>query len=75
MNQISNSILPLSYGIYAGVDFGRVWNDNDATDYKWKNSYGVGLWLNALESLSVKVGAFGSKEEDVLFNFGLGFGF
>lgn len=74
MNQISNNILPLSYGIYAGVDFGRVWNDNDATDYKWKNSYGVGLWLNALESLSVKVGAFGSKEEDVLFNFGLGFG-
>ena len=74
MQQISNGVLPLSYGIYAGYDMGKIWSDFDAHN-KWLYSYGGGFWLNALDALSVHVGAFSSKEESVLINFGLGFKF
>lgn len=74
MQQINNSLIPLSYGIYAGYDIGKVWSNFDKNN-KWHQSYGGGLWLNALDSFSAHIGAFASKEEKILLNFGLGFKF
>lgn len=74
MNQISNGVLPLSYGIFAGFDTGRVWSSYD-TSNKWYQSYGGGIWLNALDSFTARLGIFSSKEENILFNVGLGFAF
>lgn len=74
MKDISNSFLPLSYGIYAGYDVGRIWSKYDLSN-SWKHSYGGGVWFNALESFTAHLGVFSSKEEDVLFNVGLGFTF
>ena len=74
MQQISNSILPLSYGIYGGYDVGRIWSDFDATN-QWYQSYGGGLWFNALNSFTAQIGAFSSKEESILISFGAGFKF
>src|SRR5690554_2249379 len=74
MQQITNSVLPLSYGIYAGYDAGKIWSDFDANN-KWYHSYGGGFWLNALDAFTAHIGAFSSKEESVLISFGLGFKF
>lgn len=74
MSQIQNSVVPLSYGIYIGYDTGRIWNTYDP-NAKWQHSYGAGLWLNTLNSLTAHGGIFGSKEETVLVSFGLGFKF
>ena len=74
MQQITNSIMPMSYGIYAGYDTGKVWSDFD-TNTQWYHSYGGGFWLNAMESFTAHIGAFSSKEELILISFGLGFGF
>lgn len=74
MNEIYNGILPLSYGIYLGFDTGKVWNKFTPTT-NWYQSYGAGLWLNALDSFTMHAGAFSSKEEKVLISFGVGFAF
>ncbi|HLV51054.1 MAG TPA: metallophosphoesterase, partial [Flavobacterium sp.] len=74
MQQITNAILPLSYGIYAGYDAGKVWSDFDVNN-QWYHSYGGGFWLNAMDSFTAHIGAFSSKEERVLISFGAGFGF
>ncbi len=74
MQQITNSIMPMSYGIYAGYDTAKVRSDFDINN-QWYHSYGGGIWLNAMDSFTAHIGAFSSKEEPVLINFGLGFGF
>ncbi len=73
MQHITNGILPLSYGIYAGYDTGKIWNNLNPNN-KWYNSYGGGLWLNALDSFTAHVGIFTSKENS-LVSFGVGFTF
>lgn len=74
MNEIENSFLPMSYGIYMGYDTGRVWNKN-TTSKQWYYSYGLGFWLNAIDSFSAHAGIFTSKEEPALVTFGIGFSF
>jgi hypothetical protein len=37
----------MSYGIFAGFDYGRVWLDGEASN-KWHQSVGGGIWLNGL---------------------------
>ncbi|WLD24985.1 metallophosphoesterase [Flavobacterium dauae] len=73
MKHITNGIIPLSYGIYAGYDTGRIWNKYTAND-TWYHSYGGGLWLNALDSFTAHAGIFTSKENS-LVSFGIGFTF
>lgn len=73
MKHITNGVIPLSYGIYAGYDAGRIWNENNP-DKTWYQSYGGGLWLNTLESFTAHAGLFASKE-NTLVSFGIGFKF
>ncbi|WP_177765745.1 metallophosphoesterase [Flavobacterium sp. I3-2] len=69
----NDGIIPLSYGGFIGYDYGRVWQDNEKSD-KWHSSYGGGLWMNVIETITLKVNVFKSSE-DVMFTFGLGVGF
>ena len=73
MKHITNGVLPLSYGFYAGYDTGKIWNKNNPNN-KWYNSYGGGFWLNALDSFTAHVGLF-SSNENTLVSFGIGFTF
>lgn len=73
MKHITNGVIPLSYGIYAGYDTGRIWNKYTVSN-TWYHSYGCGLWLNALDSFTAHAGIFTSKENS-LVSFGIGFTF
>lgn len=73
MKDLSNGLLPLSYGIYVGYDAGRIWNKYNPTN-RWYQSYGAGLWLNALDSFTAYAGVFAGKEDE-LISFGIGFKF
>lgn len=69
----NDGIIPISYGGFVGYDYGRVWQDFENSD-KWHSSYGGGLWMNIIETITLKVNIFKSSE-DVMFTFGLGVGF
>lgn len=73
IKDLNNGFIPWSLGAYAGFDIGRVWQPNEKSK-QWHNSFGGGIWLNALESFTINIGAFSSKE-DFMFNFGLGYHF
>jgi len=69
--QLKNGILPLSYGLFGGFDYGRVWIEGEDSS-QWHTSYGGGLWFNGLESFTAKVSYFGSADGG---RFAVGFGF
>lgn len=71
--QVTEGLIPMYYGLYTGFDYGRVWTPSEKSD-KWHNSYGLGLWVNAIESLTLQTSYFYSKDGG-RFVFGLGFGF
>ncbi|MFC6269068.1 metallophosphoesterase [Frigoriflavimonas asaccharolytica] len=56
-----NSFLPLNFGIYSGFDYGRVWIPTENTD-KWHNSFGGGIWINALDQLVFQGSYFYAKD-------------
>ncbi|WP_108422621.1 metallophosphoesterase [Flagellimonas amoyensis] len=66
-------ILPVTPGIYGGVDYGRIWFPGDASQ-KWHNSYGGGFFLNGADILTANAGLFQSSD-GLRFAFGVGFGF
>ncbi len=72
-SQLKTNLIPIKLGLYGGFDYGRVWIKND-TSKKWHNSYGGGLFVNAADLLSAKLGIFNSAD-GIRIAFGLGFGF
>ena len=54
LNHWKNSFLPVTYGIFGGYDYGRVWIDEESSN-KWHQSVGGGLWLNALDTTTLKI--------------------
>ncbi|AWG21806.1 metallophosphoesterase [Flavobacterium faecale] len=74
LGKIKESILPMSYGILGGYDYGRVWLDNK-DNQKWHQAVGGGLWLNGLNTLTARLSYFKSREEEGRLSFALGFGF
>lgn len=66
-------ILPTSIGLFAGFDYGRVWQSNETSNI-WHTSYGGGFFLNAANVMSLRAALFKS-EDGARFSFGLGFGF
>ena len=66
--------------MYLGFDYGRVWvDDNLVMDPSFnKNqlntSFGGGLFLNIIDTISANVGLFNS-DDSLRFSFGFGFGF
>jgi len=74
VGKIKGSLVPMSYGILGGFDYGRVWLDGETSD-KWHRSYGGGLWLNGLKVVTARITYFKSEIDQARIAFGLGFGF
>lgn len=73
IGKFKNSLIPAKYGLYAGFDTGRVWLQDDFSN-KWHNSYGGGIWLNAINVVTGKISYF-HGEDGGRVTVGLGFGF
>ena len=71
--QFTAGFIPMSYGFYAGFDYGRVWTPLESSN-KWHNAYGAGFWINAIEQATLHCSYFNSVDGG-RFVFGLGFGF
>ncbi|WP_405608774.1 metallophosphoesterase [Polaribacter sp. Asnod1-A03] len=80
LNKVKTGLAPLSIGVYAGFDYGKVWGEeniiiNPTLSYKnWNNSYGGGLFLNVADILAANIGAFNSTD-GLRIAFKLGFDF
>ena len=74
LGKIKGSLLPMSYGILGGFDFGRVWLPGEDSN-AWHRSYGGGLWLNGVGAVTARLTYFKSEIDDARIAFGLGFGF
>ncbi|MBL4662203.1 MAG: hypothetical protein JKY22_01250 [Flavobacteriaceae bacterium] len=73
IGRIRNSIIPISFGIYGGLDYGRVWIDNDNSD-KWHITPGGGLFFNISGFTTVNAAYFTSDDGGRL-NIGLSLAF
>jgi len=73
LTKIKTGLLPLQLGVYGGVDYGRVWLENDPSE-KWNNSYGGGLFLNAANVITANFSAF-IANEGLRLGFKMGFAF
>jgi hypothetical protein len=74
IGKIRKSIVPMSYGILGGFDYGRVWLKGEDSQ-KWHQSIGGGLWINGLNVVTGRITFFKSAGEASQIDFGLGFGF
>ena len=74
LGKIKRSLLPMSYGILGGFDYGRVWLQGENSN-KWHQSVGGGIWLNGLNVITARLTYFKSVDEEARITFGLGFGF
>ncbi|WP_271783302.1 metallophosphoesterase [Aquimarina algiphila] len=72
-NKFKTGILPLQLGIFGGYDVGRVWLDGENSD-QWHDSYGGGMWINAIDTIGGQLGLFGS-DDGLRFTFGFGLSF
>ena len=73
LTQVKTGWFPLYLGLYGGVDYGRVWLDNDSSK-KWNNSFGGGVFINMANMLTGNISAFNS-DDGLRLAFRLGFGF
>ncbi|MFD2551101.1 metallophosphoesterase [Bizionia sediminis] len=71
--KIKTGVLPINFGLYSGVDYGRVWLDNDSSK-KWHNAYGGGLLIMAAEMFTGNISLFNSAD-GLRFAFALGLSF
>ena len=74
LGKIKKTILPMSYGILGGFDYGRVWQEGQSSE-KWHKAVGGGLWISGLNVITARVTYFKSAEERARIALGLGFGF
>lgn len=75
IGKIKGNIIPMTYGLLTGYDYGRVWLDGEKSNV-WHQSYGMGLWLNGLNAITARLTYFQGNDGDVgRVSFGLGFGF
>ncbi len=65
LKRIVTAVVPVTFGIYGGFDYGRVWQKNEDSNL-WHTSYGGGLWFGALKVLALKVGYFVSDEDQII---------
>ena len=70
---LKTGLLPVHVGIYGGVDYGRVWLEDDNSD-KWNNSFGGGFFLNMAQMMTANISAFNSSDGlRLAVQFGFGF--
>lgn len=67
------AVSPVTVGIYGGLDYGRVWEENQSSN-AWHTSQGGGFWISSLQALSFNIGYFNSEENNIIqVGFGLSF--
>jgi predicted nuclease with TOPRIM domain len=74
IGKIQRSIVPMTYGILAGFDYGRIWLDGENSK-KWHQDYGGGLWLNAINTVTARITYFKSPDESGRIIFGAAYSF
>ncbi|HSD06843.1 metallophosphoesterase [Flavobacterium sp.] len=74
IGKIKKSIVPMSFGILAGFDYGRVWLDGEDSQ-KWHQSLGGGIWINGLNVITGRITYFKSNDDKARIAVGLGYGF
>lgn len=72
-SKIKTRILPSTLGMFAGFDYGRVWEPGEE-NRRWHTSVGGGFFLNVTDLLAFRTALFHS-DEGPRFTFGLGFAF
>lgn len=70
---LKTGVLPISLGLYGGVDYGRIWINNDNSQ-RWNNSFGGGLFVNMAKLLTANISVFNSND-GLRLAFRIGFGF
>jgi hypothetical protein len=70
---VKTSFVPMTYGIFGGYDYGRVWVDSEDSN-QWHQSVGGGLWLNGVDAVTAKLTYFHGTDGGRVA-FGLGFAF
>ena len=74
IGKIRKTIVPFTYGILGGFDYGRVWLDGENSK-KWHQDYGGGLWLNAINVITARISYFKSPDEIGRLIFGAAYSF
>ncbi len=73
LNRNKTFIVPMRLGLYAGLDYGRVWYPEESSS-KWYTSRGGGLFVVFAESSTLNVGGF-NTEEGTYWMLNMGFNF
>ncbi|NNF32980.1 MAG: BamA/TamA family outer membrane protein [Saprospiraceae bacterium] len=73
IGEISTYVLPFSYGINLGLDYGRVWIKEENSK-KWHYAYGGGFWISPFDATTLRFNYFQGDEEN-RYTFGIGFFF
>jgi len=73
LRKVRTGLLPLNIGIYGGVDYGRVWVENQDSD-RWNSAIGGGIFFNGADMITGNISAFNS-DDGLRLSFKLGFGF
>ncbi len=77
---LKTGLLPISIGVFGGVDYGRVWVDDNLVfdtvfnENDWNTSVGGGIFMNMAGMMSANISAFNS-DDGLRLAFRLGFGF
>jgi hypothetical protein len=77
---VKTALIPVSLGVFAAFDYGRVWVDDDrvilpdSNENRWHSTPGIGLFVDMAEMLTANFSAFDS-DEGLRLAFRLGFQF
>jgi hypothetical protein len=74
IGKIRRTIVPMTYGILGGFDYGRIWLEGEDSK-KWHTDYGGGLWLNAVNTITARISYFKSPDEAGRVIFGAAYSF
>ena len=78
-SDLKTGLFPIHIGIYGGVDYGRIWIDDNLqldSNYNlndWNTSIGGGIFVNMADMMTANVSAFNS-DDGLRLAFKLGFG-
>ncbi|PKB18289.1 metallophosphoesterase [Flavobacterium sp. 5] len=74
IGRIKKSLIPMTFGILGGFDYGRIWLDGENSN-KWHQSAGGGIWINGLNVITGRITYFKSGDDKARIAVGIGYGF
>ncbi len=70
ISEVKTAILPVTYGVAASYDYGRVWLPSESSQ-RWHNSYGGSFWMTMPGIAKINLNLYNSTE-GARFTFGVG---